>query len=121
MRRPSWLAVTTSAAMRSSHRCRCQSEDEPGLGTLQDSLEVKRRQVVAFVHDDMTVALYQLIGFSLAGEGLHQGGVYLAGRLAAAADGADDVTGAEQRAQPFPPLIEQFITVNEDQRIDAAP
>ncbi|EXI75345.1 MAG: hypothetical protein AW07_01246 [Candidatus Accumulibacter sp. SK-11] len=102
---------------------RRQAKDIPGLRSPDQLLKARRRQVMAFVHDQMTVVPDTVIDHAGADEALDQRHVERAVRLvAAAADAADGLGRQSQEAcQPFDPLLQQLLAVHEHQRADAAP
>jgi hypothetical protein len=86
---------------------RRQAKDIPGLRSPDQLLEARRRQVMAFVHDQMTVFPDAVIDYAGADEALDQRHVERAVRLVAAAADAADGPGrqTQEGCQPFDPLL----------------
>ena len=99
-----------------------QARDELCLCLADDLLETVRGQVVAFVHDEMSVIADQIIHDSLARQALNERHVERPGRLLSpAADSADLLRRqAQKRCQALDPLFQQLPAMDENQRIDAA-
>ena len=71
-------------------RCGRQAEHVFGFGLLQNRIEGCRADVMAFVHNHVTVVFDQRIDFTLTRQRLHQRDVDFSSRLGlAATDGAD--------------------------------
>ena len=87
---------------------RRQAKDIPGLRSPDQLLEARRRQVMAFVHDQMTVFPDAVIDHARADEALDQRYVERAVRLVAAAADAADGPGrqSQEGCQPFDPLLQ---------------
>jgi len=106
-----------------SRDCRRQPGNEPRFGTARDLLEALRRQVVALVHDEVSVISNAIIYNSLSDEALDERDVNRPARLAAsAADSANSRDRQVQKCrQSVDPLFEQLLPVDEHKRIHAAP
>jgi hypothetical protein len=55
--------------------CRCQTQHVLGLGPLQNGVKRCSANVVALVHDHLTVVFYQRVHLALPRDGLHHGNV----------------------------------------------
>ena len=100
---------------------RGQPEDISRLCPAGHKLKARRRQMVAFVNDKMTIVRHQVGYFALPHEALDQRDINDTGRLAApAADDADILRiDIEKCLEAFHPLAEQLPTMDEHERIQA--
>jgi hypothetical protein len=102
---------------------RRQSCDKPRFGTARDLFEALRRQVVALVHDEVSIFSNAIIYNSLSDEALDERDVNRPARLAAPAADSPNGRGrnVQKCRQSVDPLFEQLPPVNEHERIDATP
>ena len=99
-----------------------QPRDKLRLCTANYLLEAVGRQMMALIHDKVTVFRHLIADVALTHQTLNDGDVQRARRLlSAAANPAYRLwRQAEKRRQSFHPLFQQLAAMYEDQRIDAA-
>lgn len=101
---------------------RGQANHELSLRPTNHLLKAVRRQVVAFIDDDLPILADAVINDPLADEALNDGHVEQPGRLVSAVANSSDRLSRQiqERREALDPLIEQLPTMNEDKRVDAA-
>jgi len=102
--------------------CRGQSREILRLRTPRDLLEAERREVVAFVDDDVTVLGDAVVNRPLAHEALNQCDVERPRKsFSSSSDSAYRLfRQIEKRTKSLNPLIKQLLSVHQHERIDAA-
>src|SRR5690606_16416521 len=82
-----------------SDRCRRQPQHVTGTGAFENGFERHCREVVALVHDDVSVVFHNGVGFSLPMYGLHDCDVNATSRLGfAAANHSDHILATTQES-----------------------
>jgi hypothetical protein len=99
-----------------------KSHHESSLSLPRHLLEAARRQMMAFVDDELTVIGHAVVHHAFAYHALDHRYVDQPGRAAAAAtDTADGLGGqTEKQREPLDPLIEELAAMHEHQRAHAA-
>src|SRR5262245_37807698 len=99
-----------------------QPEDEARLGLPRHLLEAVRREMVAFVDDEVAVVGNAVVDDALAHQALNHCDIDQPGwPVPATADTADRLHGKVQEGgKPLDPLIEQLPSMNEDEGVHAA-
>src|SRR5690348_1966815 len=98
--------------------CCSQSDDIARLRRRQDSLERHRREMVAFVDDDLPVAGHEIRHAIVTNQALDHCDVDPAGRVALSSTDLPDLPGvdAQEHGKLRAPLVEQRPSMYEDQR-----
>jgi hypothetical protein len=99
-----------------------ETEDEFGLGPADREFETLRREMVAFIDDDVSVVGDEVFDDALTDEALDHDDVDLSGEFFASASKASDVffIEIEELGEPFDPLIHELLAMNEDEGVDSA-
>ena len=95
-----------------------ETDEIARLHLRQNTLEGERRQVVAFIDDDVTVRSNEIVDSFLTDEALHHRHIKLSVRLALTTADLPDVllVDIEEHCQLRLPLLEQRLSVHEDER-----
>ena len=99
-----------------------EAEDEFGLGPADREFETLRREVVAFIDDDVSVVGDEVFDDALADETLDHGDIDLTGEFLTSASKTSDVffIEIEELGEPFDPLIHELLAMNENEGVDSA-
>src|ERR1700686_5287271 len=103
-------------------RGRGQSDDVLCFHLSQHSLKSEGRDVVAFIHDHLTIFGNQVFYLGLSDQALNDCYVYAPSSRSLASADLTDVLGAQpkEQRQPLPPLIHQVASMNEDERVHSS-
>src|SRR5882724_4901693 len=104
-----------------SHRRR-QPQHVTRLGSARHQFEACRGQMMAFIDNEMTVTRDQIRHLSLANETLYHCHINSSGGLAATATDSTNVIDIHRQKLPqaFDPLLQQFLPMNQNERVDSS-
>jgi hypothetical protein len=99
---------------------RCQANHILRFDLPQDLLKRERREVVAFVDDDMSVFGHEVLHLLLPVSALHHSDVDFPGSLRLASAHLADLIdwSIKEHCEPLSPLVEQLLPVLENKRVD---
>ena len=102
--------------------CGRQSGHEFRLGPSNDEFKTVRRNVMAFIYNDLTIVCHPVIYHVSPNETLNQSHIQSACQLLSSAPKPANATrwNSEERNQPFNPLFQELLTMDQYNRIDAS-
>ena len=95
--------------------CR-QTDDIARLRSARDKLKTRRRQVVAFVDDQLAVVSHDVVDLAVSDQALDQSHVNHARRFSLSTAYCANLFGVdlEEGLQPLDPLVEKFPTMHQN-------
>jgi len=96
-----------------------ESRDKPRLHFRKDALERNGRDVVAFIHDNVSIASHKVSYAAKANQALNHGNVDLAGRSVFSSTDLPDFFRffTQEQRKLCDPLIEERLPVNKNERV----